>query len=559
MNTPLIAMLWELWRTSRAELFGRMAFHSLMVLLCAGIGQEHFPGERDVLRGVVIMMVSVGCVFSVTWMSALDDGGSGFRFSLAFSRPVSSTQLVLVPMLYTMAYAVVSFWVVAGLFCLASGSTLPIVGLSAGIACAVACFVATAWSPSTKVGRWISVVAVLIGFVALITVFHLRREESEPWLLVMGRSDYFQFAWYYYAMCVVVSAMAAVVAIVGVDRKRHGDKWRVFKSNAKVFHWPDRVQRRSRQPFRNEFAAQYWCETQRIGHAVFPFAICAPLIPIAWVVSAPLFAEKTAIWRGTPIIWISALILSPFAFHAFGADRAVALQRRQGASWLSSFDATAPMASDRLAAIKLIALSVCTFTGWLLMFLAAVCHSAIIGNWEVWAQIGNRLTATVEDVSGVYWCVGLAACVLLCISSSSMILTFVLWVAKNERYFAAIVAVGMAHGALLLASDIFKWNVTAYWIAVGYALAIGILVVCGRVLLRAYTAGYFGKPLLQLTFVLWSIYVVSSIVFYVKAAPGITSRFDIPIPVYAIAAASLLVPLAATAAAPVALDSHRHS
>ncbi len=562
MNTPLIAMLWELWRTSRAELFGRVAFHSLIVLLCAGIGEEHFPGERDVLRGVVIMMLSVGCIFSMTWMSALDNGGSGFRFSLSFSRPVSSTQLVLVPMLYTIAYAVVSFWFVAGLFCFASGSTLPIAGLSAGIACAVACFVATAWSPSTSVGRWISVIAVLIGFIALLTVFHMRREESEPWLLVMGRADYFQFAWSYYAMCIVVSAIAATIAIIGVDRKRHGDKWRVFEFLASLLRLPDRSVRRSRltlKPFRSEFAAQYWCETRRIGRAILPLAVCSPLIPLAWVVSAPLFAEKSAIWRGTPSVWLGALILSPMVFQTFGAEQAVALRRREGASWLSSFDATTPMATDRLAAIKLIALSLCSFAGWLFMFLAAGLHSAIIGNWEVWVQIGNRVTAIVGDVSGVYWTTGLAALALLCISSSSMILTFVLWVSKHQWQLSVAVGVGMGQLALLLASDIFDWDLNLYWVAAGYALAIGIVGGCGFVLRRAYQSGYFGKPLLQVTLALWAIYVVSFVMFYCKAARSIAARFDIPLPLYAIVVASLLVPLAATAATPVALDSHRHS
>lgn len=562
MNTPLTAMLWELWRTSRAELFGRMAFHTLMVLLCASIGDEHFPGERDVLRGVVILMISVGCIFSVTWMSALDNGGNGFRFSLSFSRPVSSTQLVLVPMLYTMAYAVLSFWVVAGVFCLASGSTLPIAGLSAGIACAVACFVATAWSPSTSVGRWISVIGVLIGFIALITVFHIRREESEPWLLVMGRADYFQFAWYYYVMCVVVSALAAAVAIVGVDRKRHGDNLRLLDLAASMIRFPDGSVRRSRlalEPFHSEFAAQYWYETRRIGHAVWPFAICAPLLPLAWVISGPLFAEQAAIWRGTPAIWLGALILCPLAYQAFGVEQAIGLRRRHGASWLSAFDVTVPMASDQLAAIKLIALSICSLAGWLFMFVVAGLHSAMIGNWEVWSQIGNRLSTTVGDVSGVSWFTGLAALALLSISTSSMILTFLLWVSKHERKLTAIVVVGMSHGALLFASDIFDWNLNAYWVVAGYALAIGIALVCGFVLRRAFLVGYFGKPLLQTTFVLWAIYVASSVAFYIKAAPGIAARFDIPLPLYSIAVASLLVPLAATAATPVTLDSHRHS
>ena len=562
MNTPLQAVLWELWRTSRVELLGRTSFFSLMAIWVSAAWTADSTAElHDVLRGIVLIMLSFGSVFSVTWMSALDNRTIGFCFPLAFARPVSSAQLTLVPMFFSMVAAVVTFLVPIGVFSFLRSSTFPLLGLSAGIACAVACFMATAWSPTTNIGRWLSVIAVSIGFIALFTVFHVRRNETDPWLLVMGRPDYFQFAWYYYAICVVVSVIAGAIAVIGVDRQRHGDKWQFFEAAIRLLRMPDRSEQRSlstSEPFRSEFAAQYWCEMRRVGRVVLPCAICVPLLPLAWVVSAPLFAEKAAIWRDTPTIWLVALILCPLVYQAFGAEAAVGLKRRQGATWLSAFDATSPMASDQLTAVKLIALSVCSLVGWLCMLLVAGLHSALIGNWEVWAQIARQASAVVGDVSAASWFAGLAALALLFISSTSMVLSFALWVARHEVQLFAIVTVGMCEGALALASHFFKWDLTAYWQVSGYAVAVGIGLVSGLVLRRAYAAGYFSKPLLQLTQGLWAIYVVSAIAFYVHAAPGIISRFEIPLPVLAIAASTLIVPLAATAAAPVALDSNRH-
>ncbi len=561
MNTPIQAMLWELWRTSRMEFLGRISFHCLIAVWAATAWSADNDAELGVLRSVLIVMLSFGSVFSVTWMSALDNRSSGFCFPLTFARPISSTQLVLVPMLFTMVMAVVTFLIPVGLFCYVGSAPVPLVGFSVGIACAVACFVATAWSPTTSIGRWISVIAVLIGFVTLFVVFHIRRGDPEPWLLVMGRPDYFQFAWYYYVMCFVVSAIAAAIAVSAVDRQRHGDKWEFFEFVAGVFRLPNVFDRRSacpEEPFRSEFAAQFWCDMHRIGRKVLPCAICAPLLPLAWVVSAPLFAEKEAIWRGTPTIWLAGITFSPLFFQGLGAEAAVGLKRRQGAAWMSPFDAANPMASDRLAAVKLIALSICSLAGWLCMLACAGLHSTVVGNWEVWGQIVHRLSAVAGDVSSFWWLAGVAAFVLLCISTTAIVLTFMLWVARHEGQFTFLIMTGMFHGGLAVASDIFKWDLSAYWITAGYAMAAGTIVICGVALYRAYSAGYFSKPLLQLTLVLWAIYVASTIACYVQVAPEIANHFTVPLPLLAIAASSLIVPLAATAAAPVAFDSHRH-
>jgi cell division protein FtsW (lipid II flippase) len=98
------------------------------------------------------------------------------------------------------------------------------------------------------------------------------------------------------------------------------------------------------------------------------------------------------------------------------------------------------------------------------------------------------------------------------------------------------------------------WAYRHLWAAYGYFLSVVIVVVCILAMRKALTAGYLGKRLFGYAFCLWVVYVSSVVALYMKA-PAVT----IPLPFIALGVSSLLVPLASTAAAPLALASFRHA
>ncbi|MBI2477359.1 MAG: hypothetical protein HYV60_01515 [Planctomycetia bacterium] len=98
------------------------------------------------------------------------------------------------------------------------------------------------------------------------------------------------------------------------------------------------------------------------------------------------------------------------------------------------------------------------------------------------------------------------------------------------------------------------WALRYFWIADGWLVTVVMVIGSGLALQRALTSGYLGKQLFACMFCLWAIYVSTAIAMFLKAPSGVS----IPPVVIALGAASLLVPLASAAIAPLALASHRH-
>lgn len=135
-----------------------------------------------------------------------------------------------------------------------------------------------------------------------------------------------------------------------------------------------------------------------------------------------------------------------------------------------------------------------------------------------------------------------------------MLLAFGLWLPLYPtRYFAGVV-VAFFHIVLAVWDAKNGWALQPLWIAYGYLFSVVIFIGCIFALRKALITRAIGKRLFGCAFCLWLIYIGSSLAIYVKASPS----FAIPTPVLALSISLLLVPLAATAIAPLALASHRH-
>jgi hypothetical protein len=511
-------------------------------------------------------MLTISSIFSFTWMTAFENRKTGFIFRLGFARPVSTTKLVVVPTLYTIASAVILFLVPASLFCVMSATSLPLAGITVGIACVVACFVATVCSPTTTVGKFSSIAAVAIGLVISFVVFHAQHNDLGPWLLAVGKPGYFDFAWYHYVVCLTVSVIAVIVTIAAVERQRHGDdpqlaRWVLARIEAFPYRRRALASSATRQ-FSSRVAAQYWYEMRRIGRIVFPLAVLSPLLLLVLVTIAPRMgasASNAADWKGAPGVWLAALFSCPLVYQLVGAEFALGLRRNQGTARLSLFDATRSMSNDQLIAIKLIVIAACSLIGWLWMGVIAGLHSALVGNWHVWARFGEVASRVIGDVPIYWWVAGACSAVLLYVCSTSIFLAIGFWIPKHPFYCLLGLAFMLLQTALAVCEHRLKWNLSLLRAGEGYVLAVAVVVVFVVSLRKAHAAGYLAKPFFVLTSCLWVVFVAVTIAVSYKVAPAISSQFAIPTPFLVAGFSLLLVPLASTVLAPLALASHRHT
>ncbi len=558
MRTPIQAMIWELWRTSCVEWLFRIGAQCGLVVWLhwfaknLGSGKTH---EQHVIQGLMIMMLAMTCLFSMTWLNHLDNSRKGFSFRLGFTRPVSTVKLVVVPMMFVTASAVICFLVPAALLGWLWGSSIHLLSLSTGIACLVTCFVASAWAPTTILGRWVGMAIVAMGFLAGMSVFHVQRSDSEPFFLAIGQPGYFEFAWYHYVACSIAAILAVFVTISGVERQRHGEAWRLDMPWTAVL---TKLGKRfdtlvsPRQQFASKFRAQCWYEMRRFGYIVLLLGVLAPFFPLFFSILATWVEPN---WQGTPVAWILALAICPFVYQLVGAEGSLGLRRKQGATYLSPFDATRAAQNGQLIATKLFIIAACAAAGWLWMGVTAGLYSTLAGKWADWGRIGEVLPNVMENVPGRWRVAAIPTAILVYASSSSASLALGLWLALYPRRIMCGFVVLALHVPLVFWDARQDWALQGLWTAYGYLLAAAILGGGLYIIWKAVSSGYLGSRLFGGACCLWLVYVSTTVAVYVEFVP--LNLFP-PVVIF-LGMSSLLVPLAALALAPLALAAHRHA
>ncbi|MCA9143711.1 MAG: hypothetical protein H6823_14290 [Planctomycetaceae bacterium] len=561
MRTPLQAVLWELWRTSQLQLLLVFGFQFAIVLLMYSAvfdGRNSGEATVQVLCGIFIIFSTATSAFSQSWRNTFETNHIGFSFRLGFVRPISTTQLVAVPMVFVVMVAPLCYLLPALLFNWLIGITsyehsVPLLGPSLLAACIAACLVAVAWTPTTIVGRAFGLVAVGGGLIASLAMYHLHEVRSEPLIIAIAKPGYFDFSWYEYAALIMLPAIAMCVTVIAVDRQRHGDRWQFARLGPRwrKLSIPVPANRSWHQPFSSPLAAQCWFEMRRFGVKLLILGLLAPLIPLAVVTFGSLaFAGR----EGAPWFWLIATGFCPLVYQMIGADGAIGLRYKQGVLHFSAFDATRAMPNDRLIAIKLLLISLCSLVGWLWMVLATGAYAIMSGEVQWWVQLGQAVSAAVGEVSVIWWIAGACCLVLLYISSTATLLGLGMLFPLYPGFFVFSLVAAISHLVLAIWDAKHGWELHYFWISEGWLLAVVMVLGSGLALRKALVSRSLGKQLFVGMFCLWAIYVSTAIAMFFRAPSGAS----IPPVVIAIGAAGLLVPLASAAFAPLALASHRH-
>lgn len=582
LRTPWQAMLWELWRVSRYEMLlrfgGLIAFMFAISMLTPSFDEP----QSQVLRGILLFLIMLSCLFSSTWTGALENQHVGFSFRLGFTRPVSTRQLVLIPVAYSVVTAGLGYVITALFVRVALGQALPLVGPAVTIGCSVCVFICVAWSSTAPLFKIVGLFVAAIAISSALAVRHHLRADAEPVLLAIGKPNYFDLKWYEFLLLLVVAGLATRVTVASVARQRCGDIRR-WKSNVSLDAAHRKIVRRvhrqsALKTFPSSIVAQCWFEVRRTRHMAV-FACACTAIVLTFVSLVPL---GNATWGGahSPRIWLGALAFSPFLYQLLGTDGVVGLRVKQGVSQLSAFEAMRPLRCDQMIAVKLLVVAAWSLFGMLLMGLAAAVQTTIVGGWHHWSEMNQSLIAiaksivagdltmadgpsqdgssTLKSLSVVWWPVGVSFIALLHISSTSMMLAFLLWSAKYPKLLAGLIVFFIGHMCLGAwdAAHGLQWK--GLWIAYGYLVPLAAIALSVWAVVAAIWGGYFRSYYLAIVFVLWGIYVATTLALLIEvlSVEVIVSAHPFA---WLVVIAGGMMPVAATASAPLALAAHRHA
>ena len=138
LRSPSVAMLWELWRVTRAEMAWKLALPIGAALATLALGAAFGPSGNstefpvnDSIAALALILIVIPHL--VGWLSTmkLNGGQPGFPLYLAYARPVRTAVIVGLPMVYLPAVSSAIYLVSALLLRVTSGYAFPLLPVAA--------------------------------------------------------------------------------------------------------------------------------------------------------------------------------------------------------------------------------------------------------------------------------------------------------------------------------------------------------------------------------------------------------------------------------------------
>ncbi len=345
------ALLWETWMLTRwgflSRLFVALAFLAMFMTLY----ETRDTVREDDLSGLRLISFDIAflCALSGLGLGRLE-ARHGFPFYLGFSRPIPTWLQVVVPMVYRTLFCTALFYVpllvtdllydMPAFFLWASLLMIPITLMA----------IASQWWTDKKgiahlIG-WLSVCAiscVLVYKTLHIGEINIEDDPEFDWMWM------FSFSLKDYAMITVVSAVSIATSLFGVENQRHGDDqlgtWFAVDPNSSQQFGADWFAElyQTDCPTTSAKRAEFWSEINGRALPVFVWSMMGALtLPSLWLLAN--FSDYVVVWA-TITFFIACIPLS--------GRPTLGIVTKQGATYLSTFDATRPINTAWLAGMKL--------------------------------------------------------------------------------------------------------------------------------------------------------------------------------------------------------------
>ena len=362
MRSPNQAILWEIWRVTRTEVYWRLGLCIVGGLIAlASFSVLATPGNLARARevGAVAALVVIVAPNWLGWMflARLDKGRAGYPLPLLYTRPIRTIALLSVQFAFLTAVPVAIYLVSALVMQMVSGYSFPFLAVAAWIATSTLMMTSIYWS-----SRSVLVQQFLGGFISgawlLFAMYQLTSApDGQDWhdspLLWPTMFQLTPTNWLAFALIGVVSFG---VAVYSVSRQRRGDARAPWTPGS---GWPDWVVSLFRLPCPTSSAtrAQLWFELKSRGLPLLSLALMLAIInPLLFALGNSLDAANPS-WSipvGPMVMMLS--FMSFLGVLVIGGLNAFGIRWRQSATY---FESTQPFSSARLANLKVIVRSAC--------------------------------------------------------------------------------------------------------------------------------------------------------------------------------------------------------
>jgi hypothetical protein len=478
MNSPSLAIGWEIWRRNR------WGFTAILVVILSAIGTEWLaslalstsPGQllhhpdlterRDEIEWLLLagLFAMLGSLVAVLVMAGYTEteyktGELGFP-SRVFHFPVRTAVLSGWPMLFGATAIVLVFVLWRWLVFAPVGLALPMALPAVSLVTAVLAMQALVWGlPSQPVGRLLALVAIFFGLVlANLCDIGDVRIGGEKFSLI----DDFVPSWspqriaaFNHGSLMVCAACGIAALVAGgraVERQRRG-RWRGWKSLGRIASGATGRMGQGRA-FRSPAAAQFWYEWRRNGWPL-PVAVAGLALvllgPVPWITGVDAqTARKLLAGLVTLPVGLAFVIGLGFGKLDFWAKD----------FGLSPFLSTWPVSNADLIATKLKVAALAVFMSWGIVLAAVPLWFAI---WSDHSTIGKFW----QEISGGMSPEARGALMFL-ISVAAILLTWILMVRQlhfgvlgRPRIFL-VGAVGANIFGLALAVGVYVFFFSGY-------------------------------------------------------------------------------------------------
>ena len=288
MRSPIVAMLWEIWRVTRVEAAWKLAFGivgGLAVLaLCATVAPaDDAKKYEDIMdNGAATAMILLVLPHLLGWLSLarLNGGRPGFPLYLHYTRPVRTAVIVGLPMAYLTAMSSAVYLVSALLLRVTSGYAFPLLPVAAWMAALTLIGLAATWSTRNKT------IQVLVMMYAITKAFGLAMHRLTA-VEIPDTFDWpprlwptlFDFPLTDYAWIALIGLASFGVTVAGVMRQRRGDGWAEVPSAQRDGFW-DRLVSLFRFPCPTSSAtrAQVWLDLKSNGLPVLTIGVALAIV-----------------------------------------------------------------------------------------------------------------------------------------------------------------------------------------------------------------------------------------------------------------------------------------
>jgi hypothetical protein len=502
LRSPVVAMLWELWRLTRAEIAWKLALPIGGALAALGLGAAFGPADNptnyqrvnDDVSALALILIVIPHLLGWLSIAKLNGSQPGFPLYLTYTRPVRTAAIVGVPMAYLTALSAAIYLVSAIVLRVASGHAFPLQPVAMWMAALTVVALAGAWSTRIRLIH----VLVMIYAVTKGLVMAMQRLTAVE---IPGGYDWpprlwptlFDFPRTDYAWIALIGMAGFGVTVAGVTWQRRGGapaaialpaiSW--TRGGGGLWQWLIKLFRVP-CPTSSATWAQVWLDLKSNGFPLVTIGVVlASVILLLSAVSGPIDAAINAdpdvscpiaecfyarVWP--PLLTpLSLVIVLALGGNAFG------IRRRQGRAYVSAFEAAQAYGTGRLAVLKVLVKSVCVLAALTAIGVSAWISLPLLGDAvfiQMWSVPLNSQRSAIDVAFATL--TGYQKLALVVVAVVGVAVWVASWAALGALWTRYPRRLNIAASLLLLYGVALALLALATWRGFGSAVAIGAIL-----------------------------------------------------------------------------------